>query len=353
MSRHCESVEAKSSKSTGELRSADLCADLSPTKNSSALVHKDHSGCRESNRSQDRHLIHRGFLPDTRIKHDEKVEQSCANLLISSKANTEDKLRAIEKLVADGTTSLVVKNADGQSIAVRLEVEKVGHRRMVHMFVQDDCGREKTVLRGISKGDHYERERNRKGEFVSYEGPGARLLCHAKSIAEEDHSKRVSRGEKYGPSTKSSVTDGCKVSNNSMSFDGADTISKGDRFAVSTSQNIPKFTADAVGTAYYPCNNALEGGFKDKLGKDLCTLEAFLNGDAPYVSVAMDKRIPYGTKLCIPELNAKYGRNIEFRVVDTGGAFTGKGHSRIDICVADASSANDSTINGNLTLQFV
>ncbi len=67
----------------------------------------------------------------------------------------------------------------------------------------------------------------------------------------------------------------------------------------------------------------------------------------------MDGTVPYGTKLRIPELDAKYGRNIDFRVVDTGGAFTGKGHGRIDVCVDNQSAANDSTINGLLTLHFV
>src|SRR5437868_163147 len=69
------------------------------------------------------------------------------------------------------------------------------------------------------------------------------------------------------------------------------------------------------GTGYYPDASALEGGFKDRLGRPLNTLQDYLAGRAPYVSVAMDsKAFPYGTKLRIPELEAKYGRPIEFRV---------------------------------------
>lgn len=116
-----------------------------------------------------------------------------------------------------------------------------------------------------------------------------------------------------------------------------------------------KKTAKATGTGYYPDSSAMEGGYVDRQGKKLNTLQDFLAGKADYVSVAMDKneKIPYGTKLRIPELEKKYGKPIEFRVVDTGGAFTGKGTSRIDICTANEKASTDPTINGPLTLQFV
>ena len=65
----------------------------------------------------------------------------------------------------------------------------------------------------------------------------------------------------------------------------------------------------------------------------------------------MDSKVfPYGTKLRIRELERKYGRSIEFRVVDTGGAFEGKWTSRIDICTANERASLDSTINGQLTI---
>ncbi len=105
----------------------------------------------------------------------------------------------------------------------------------------------------------------------------------------------------------------------------------------------------ARGTAYYPDNSPLEGGFKDRKGKPLRTLQQFLAGKAEYVSVAMDtKAFPYGQRLRIKELEKKYGKKIVFRVVDTGGAFRGKGTSRIDVCVANLSASRDATINGTL-----
>ncbi|XP_067651089.1 uncharacterized protein [Haliotis asinina] len=110
----------------------------------------------------------------------------------------------------------------------------------------------------------------------------------------------------------------------------------------------------ARGTAYYPADNPLEGGFVDMRGARLRTLQQFLAGSASYVSVAMDNHagIAYGTTICIPEMNQRYNKHIVFKVVDTGSAFYGKGHSRIDICVSSQANSYDATINGHLTLVF-
>ncbi len=112
----------------------------------------------------------------------------------------------------------------------------------------------------------------------------------------------------------------------------------------------------AKGTGYYPDSSAMEGGYVDKQGKKLCTLQDFLAGKADYVSIALDKNlykngtIKYGDTFRIPELEAKYGRQIPFKAVDTGGAFTNKGFGRVDICTGSRKDSLDSTVNGNLTL---
>jgi 3D (Asp-Asp-Asp) domain-containing protein len=113
-------------------------------------------------------------------------------------------------------------------------------------------------------------------------------------------------------------------------------------------------TYSAQGSAYYPDTSALEGGFKDRRGIKLNTLQDFLANKADYVSAAMDPQltIPYGTVVKIPEIEADRGRAIEFRVVDTGGAFKGKGFTRIDICTENRRASLDPTINGVLTLIF-
>jgi 3D (Asp-Asp-Asp) domain-containing protein len=108
------------------------------------------------------------------------------------------------------------------------------------------------------------------------------------------------------------------------------------------------------GTGYYPSHSGVEGGFVDRQGNPLHTLQQFLAGQASYVSVAMDSRaFPYGQRLRIHELEAKYGRAITFKVVDTGGAFVGRGRSRMDICVANAKASVDPTINGSLHVDIV
>ncbi|AKU96905.1 hypothetical protein AKJ09_03569 [Labilithrix luteola] len=105
----------------------------------------------------------------------------------------------------------------------------------------------------------------------------------------------------------------------------------------------------ARGTGYYPDPSALEGGYNDRKGKPLTTLQQFLAGDADYVAVAMDSTaFKYGQRLRIRELESKYGRSIVFRVVDTGGAFRGKGRTRIDICTKNQQASLDPTINGLL-----
>lgn len=107
----------------------------------------------------------------------------------------------------------------------------------------------------------------------------------------------------------------------------------------------------ARATGYYPASDAMEGGYLDRRGKRLRTLQDFIDGRAPSVSVAMDaKEIPYGTRVCIPDLNAKYGKAIPFRVVDTGGAFRAKRTTRIDICTRSRADAHAKSVNRSLEI---
>ena len=121
-------------------------------------------------------------------------------------------------------------------------------------------------------------------------------------------------------------------------------------------QSNGKVVGVAKGTGYFPFNDKMEGGFYDKIGKKLCTLQDYLAGKVPYVSIALDKNlykkgvIKYGDKFRIPELEQKYGRVIEFRAVDTGGAFTNRGFGRVDICTRSRKNCSDATVNGKLTL---
>jgi len=71
------------------------------------------------------------------------------------------------------------------------------------------------------------------------------------------------------------------------------------------------FTAKAM--SYYPHNDRVEGGFKDRRSRPLYTLGQYLRGRAPSVLVAMDpSAFEYVQKLSIPELDATFGKKIEF-----------------------------------------
>jgi 3D (Asp-Asp-Asp) domain-containing protein len=110
--------------------------------------------------------------------------------------------------------------------------------------------------------------------------------------------------------------------------------------------HVISFRARATG--YYPDSSPLEGGFRDRRGRPLATLQDYLAGRAPYVAVAMDARaLPYGTRLVLPAFDLRYARPVEFRVVDTGSAFKGRGLARLDICTADRAAAEDDFLNAS------
>lgn len=85
-------------------------------------------------------------------------------------------------------------------------------------------------------------------------------------------------------------------------------------------------------TAYYPANNAMEGGFHDQTGK-------LLNPDEPVV--AGPKHLKYGTKVLIKGTNSKFDNKIHTKK-DNGGAIVVKkdGTYRFDILTHNAKEAN-------------
>jgi len=113
-------------------------------------------------------------------------------------------------------------------------------------------------------------------------------------------------------------------------------------------------------TAYYPppqigytspAEARLEGGPQDCRGNPLHTLQAFLSGDAPWVSLALDPLIlgtivAYGSRIELPAFSRTWGRpGIPFRAVDECAAARCRGLDRIDVCVADSHAALDLRVN--------
>lgn len=70
------------------------------------------------------------------------------------------------------------------------------------------------------------------------------------------------------------------------------------------------------------------------------------------MTLAMDKilKIPYGTKVCIPELNEHFGHKILVEVRDTSFELTGSGLSRAEICVRTEIDSYDKIVNRFVTL---
>ncbi|CAG5073670.1 Protein of unknown function [Cotesia congregata] len=78
----------------------------------------------------------------------------------------------------------------------------------------------------------------------------------------------------------------------------------------------------------------------------------FLDGRDEYVTAAMDtnSEIPYGTKVCIPELNQHFKQYIPIQVRDYSPDLEGEGHSSLDICVRGESDSYDFAVNRMVTL---
>jgi hypothetical protein len=113
----------------------------------------------------------------------------------------------------------------------------------------------------------------------------------------------------------------------------------------------------------------MEGGPVDQKKKPLQSLEEFIDGTVSWVSLSRDdlggppgsdpRFQVYGTKVRIPEVEQLMGRDlIEFRLVDTGGHFRGKGKvvkvqgaEPIDLC--RSKPLRLPRTEGLMTLEFI
>ena len=114
---------------------------------------------------------------------------------------------------------------------------------------------------------------------------------------------------------------------------------------------------NATLTAYYPdYSSDDESDYLDSKMKKLRTLQDFLDGRAEFVTISMDldSGIPYGTKFCIPELNAKFRRQIPLQARDkshySGVKTSTADFSHVDICVRSEEDSYDNSVNGVVTL---
>ncbi|XP_048267269.1 uncharacterized protein LOC105666395 isoform X2 [Bombus terrestris] len=109
--------------------------------------------------------------------------------------------------------------------------------------------------------------------------------------------------------------------------------------------------------AYYPVfDSDNEFDYLDARTRKLRNLQDYLDDRAEFVTVSMDldSGIPYGTKLCIPELNEKFLRPIPLQARDKSRYDdVGKNSpdfSHVDICVRTEQDTYDNSVNGIVTL---
>ncbi|HEY9713028.1 MAG TPA: hypothetical protein V6C72_06140 [Chroococcales cyanobacterium] len=313
--------------------------------------------------------------------HRQATIKAAQNTLSDANATAQDKLSTVQMLANSGVHDIQLPDKNGQMRNYTIEQEKLGNHQLVHLFGQDQNGHRQVALRGVGNSDGtFSQEQDKSGNKVSFEGSTwARHMSEKSSVGQmkdssdststnsnnnsNNHSGWHNNGnsDQGGPHKRHNRHNRQNGDNNGSPSDNQPASPNPN----SDSQHNPPPVQDnsdrtvtgvyhARGTGYYPANNAMEGGFKDMKGKPLHTLQDYLDGKSSYVSVAMDNHagIKYGQNVTIPELDSKYGQHIPFKVVDTGGAFTGRGHSRIDICTRNNHAAHDSTINGPLTLEF-
>jgi hypothetical protein len=92
-------------------------------------------------------------------------------VLMNEGVSASDKLRALHQLAAAGINHIQLPDKDGEMRDYTIREGTIANRTMVHLFAVDDQGREHVALRGISNSDGtFERERDRHGNYVSFEG---------------------------------------------------------------------------------------------------------------------------------------------------------------------------------------
>lgn len=98
-------------------------------------------------------------------------------VLFDKGAQNEERLAVVRELVKSGMTSIAGSDSQGNQYSFRLETIPVGSREMVHMFATGPDGKERTSLRGIARADgSFEQQRDRSGNFVSFDGTGFAFL---------------------------------------------------------------------------------------------------------------------------------------------------------------------------------
>lgn len=91
--------------------------------------------------------------------------------ILGSRASVQDKLKAAESLARAGQTTVEIVDQDGQKRQLTIELESAGKRTLVHVYAQDDSGKDRVVLRAVKEADgSFAQEQTESGRKVSFYG---------------------------------------------------------------------------------------------------------------------------------------------------------------------------------------
>ncbi|MBC7998234.1 MAG: glycoside hydrolase family 75 protein [Leptolyngbya sp.] len=146
---------------------------------------------REEMTALDASLKNSGVLPNTTIdatsnrprdvtdaaakietaKVNDATQQKLIQTIANDKSTAIEKLKAVEELAKQGTTSFSFNDVNGHTRNLRIEIEPAGSRKMVHLYATDNSGKDRILVRGVSNGDGtFAREKDARGHDVSYYG---------------------------------------------------------------------------------------------------------------------------------------------------------------------------------------
>ena len=127
-----------------------------------------------------------GILPATRVTDSHASPQ---DVLTNPQASAQEKLRAITELGRSGVESVTLTDQDGTKRECRVELEQCGGKTLVHLFTQDQNGKERVILRGVeSKDGTFSHETGKGGRAVSFTGTWWSKHMSASSLGAADES---------------------------------------------------------------------------------------------------------------------------------------------------------------------
>jgi hypothetical protein len=99
-----------------------------------------------------------------------QLEQA-KKILTDANSSSIDKLHVVQALANAGVNQIDLPDADGSSRTYNIRTGQIGGKTMVHLFANDDQGKERIVLRGVSNGSgSFDQEHDKSGNPVDLEG---------------------------------------------------------------------------------------------------------------------------------------------------------------------------------------